>query len=141
MTKLLEARDLVTRFRVLTGSGSDLARLAGKVPIAKSVCAYYCRDAATAERCVEALRLSDDRLRSRPEEQMLWDWENTWFEPEIGNLCGGGTVLLGVDWFDQEFFDDRRDAWFGRMHTRIYAGLGIPMDDITVTHWAALRAA
>ncbi|MGI5201355.1 hypothetical protein ACQEU6_07150 [Spirillospora sp. CA-108201] len=68
---------------------------------------------------------------------MLWDWECTWFEPEPGNPAGGGTVILGVAWFDPEFFNERRDAWFGRMHTRIYADLGIPLDDITVTHWAA----
>lgn len=71
---------------------------------------------------------------------MLWDWEDTWFEAEPGNPAGGGTVILGVDWFDTAFFDERRDAWFGRMHTRIYADLGIPMDDITVTHWKAFTS-
>lgn len=43
-------------------------------------------------------------------------------------------------WFDQAFFDDRRDAWFGAMHTRIYQGLGIPLDNVTVTHWTALAS-
>lgn len=140
--KLLEPTDTtVTRIRVLTGADADPVRLAGKVPIAKSDCSYYCPNAEVAERCVQALRASDERLRSRPEEQMLWDWECTWFEPEPGNPAGGGTVILGVAWFDTEFFTERRDAWFGRMHTKIYADLGIPMDDITVTHWAAIPTA
>ncbi len=131
---------MVTRVRVLVGSDADPARLAGKVPIAKSDCSYYCPDAVTAERCIEALRESDERLRARPEEQMLWDWESTYWEAEPGNPNGGGTVILGVAWFDQAFFDDRRDAWFGAMHTRIYQGLGIPLDNVTVTHWADLAS-
>ncbi|TYC08759.1 hypothetical protein FXF65_38220 [Actinomadura syzygii] len=106
--------------------------------MAKSDCSYYCPNAETAQACIEALRASDERLRSRPEEQMLWDWECTWLEPEPGNSAGGGTVILGVAWFDAEFFAERRDAWFGRMHTKIYADLGIPLDDITVTHWTAV---
>jgi hypothetical protein len=139
--KLLESAEcLATRIQVLAGSGSDPVRLAGKVPIAKSDCTYYCPNSEVAEKCIEALRASDERLRSRPEEQMLWDWEGTWFQPEPDNP-GGGTVILGVHWFDTEFFDERRDAWFGRMHTKIYADLGIPIDDITVTHWTALPAA
>jgi hypothetical protein len=69
---------------------------------------------------------------------MLWDWKCTYFEPEQGNPNGGGAVLLGVAWYDQAFFDERRDAWFGAMHQRIYAELGIPMDDITVEHWTRL---
>lgn len=43
--KLLESTEtMVTRFRVLTGSDADPVRLAGKVPIAKSDCTYYCPD-------------------------------------------------------------------------------------------------
>lgn len=64
---------------------------------------------------------------------MLWDWECTYFEAEPGNPHGGGTVILGVAWFDQAFFDDRRDTWLGAMHTRIYRQLGIPLEAITVT--------
>ncbi|MGH3832775.1 MAG: hypothetical protein ACRDRS_20440 [Pseudonocardiaceae bacterium] len=83
---MLESTEgMVTRVRVLTGSDADPVRLAGKVPIAKSDCTYYCPDAATAQRCIAALRTSDERLRSRPEEQMLWDWECTYFtEPACG---------------------------------------------------------
>ncbi|MEU0051393.1 hypothetical protein [Streptomyces sp. NPDC006309] len=95
---------------------------------------------ATARRCIQALKESDERLRLRPEELMLWDWQVTYFEAEKGNENGGGTVLLGVAWYDRAFFDDRRDAWFGVMHQRIHKDLGIPMDDITVEHWAVLDA-
>ncbi|SEM69775.1 hypothetical protein [Streptacidiphilus jiangxiensis] len=130
--------DAVTRVRVLTGEDADAERRADKKPIGKSDCTYYCPDAATAERCIEALRASDERLRERPEELMLWDWQCTYWEAEPGNPNGGGTVLLGVAWYDEAFFADRRDAWFGAMHQRIYQQLGIPLENITVTHWSLI---
>ncbi|MEO7195009.1 MAG: hypothetical protein ABIZ05_09320 [Pseudonocardiaceae bacterium] len=137
MNVLESTEGMVTRVRVLTGSDADPVRLAGKVPIAKSDCTYYCPDAATAERCIAALRKSDERLRTRPEEQMLWDWECTYFEAEPGNPHGGGTVVLGVAWFDQAFFEDRCDAWCGAIHTHFYQQIGIPLEAVTVTHWTA----
>lgn len=131
---------LVTRVRVLIGEDVDDARRNGKTIIARSECAYYCPDKATADRVIAALRESDERLRTRPEELMLWDWQSTWFEGEQANANGGGTVILGVAWYDPEFFAERRDAWLGRMHTRIYADLGVPMDDIRVEHWVPAPA-
>ena len=90
----------VTRIRVLTGEDDDGTRRGTKTVIARSESRYYCPDAATVARCIEALRDSDERLRSRPEELMLWDWESTYLEPELDNPAGGGTVLLGVAWYD-----------------------------------------
>jgi hypothetical protein len=125
----------VTRIRVLTGEDDDSARRGAKTVIARSDCRYYCPDAATAARCIQALRESDERLRSRPEEMMLWDWGSTYYEKDPGNPAGGGTVLLGVAWYDLEFYRDRREAWLGAMHKRAYARIGVALEDITVTHW------
>lgn len=137
--EFLEA-DAVTRVRVLSGEDTDAARRGDKHAVARSECSYYCPDEATARRCISALEESDKRLRERPEELMLWDWQATYFEAEQDNPNGGGTVILGVAWYDREFFDDRRDAWFGRMHQRIYQDLGIPLENITVEHWTRLEA-
>lgn len=125
----------VTRVRVLVGEDDDSARRGDKKLIASSECTYYCPDAATVERCVEALRDSDERLRARPEELMLWDWQSTFFQADPDNEAGGGTILLGVAWYDEEFYLDRRDAWFGVMHKRAYATIGVPLENVTVTHW------
>ncbi|MEV0976550.1 hypothetical protein [Streptomyces sp. NPDC049915] len=125
----------VTRVRVLTGEDVDAERRGDKAPIARSECTYYCPDEATAKRVISALEESDKRLRERPEELMLWDWQCTYFEAEQGNPNGGGTVILGVAWYDEEFYADRKGAWFGAMHQRIYKDLGVPMEDIEVTHW------
>lgn len=130
--------ELLTRVQVLTGEDKDTARRGTKSIIARSDCSYYCPDEATVQRCIESLRASDERLRHRQEELMLWDWMTTWFEPEPDNPNGGGTVLLGVAWYDQEFFDDRKDAWFGAMHKHVYQQIGIPLENITVTHWGLI---
>ncbi|MEV0318150.1 hypothetical protein ACIBKX_07790 [Streptomyces sp. NPDC050658] len=127
--------DAPTRVRVLNGEDTDAARRGDKKVLIRSDCTYYCPDEVTLRRCVEALEESDRRLRERPEELMLWDWQATSVELEKDNPNGGGTVFLGVAWYDEEFFADRRDAWFGAMHRRIYADLGIPLEDISVTHW------
>lgn len=136
-TLVPEAGTVPTRVRVLVGEDGDADRRNGKVAIARSECTYYCPDAATVDRVIAALRDSDERLRSRPEELMLWDWQNTWFEADAlaTNPNGGGTIILGVAWYDAAFFAERRAAWVGAMHRRIYAQLGVPMEDITVTHW------
>ncbi|MFD3453316.1 hypothetical protein ACFWVC_14170 [Streptomyces sp. NPDC058691] len=47
-------------------------------------------------------------------------------------------MILGVAWYDGEFFNDRKEAWFGTMHQRIYQSLGIPLEDIDVMHWQLL---
>jgi hypothetical protein len=125
----------VTRVRVLVGEDDDASRRGNKQLVAWSDCRYYCPDAATVERCVEALRESDERLRARPDELMLWDWQSTFFEADHDNPAGGGTVILGVAWYDEEFYTDRRVAWFGSMHKRVYAAIGVPLENVTVTHW------
>ncbi|MFF3097618.1 hypothetical protein [Streptomyces cyaneofuscatus] len=131
------SQNAVTRVRVLNGEDTDATRRGDKKAVARSECTY-CPDETTARRCIDALEESDRRLRERPEELMLWDWQATYFEAEQDNPLGGGSVILGVAWYDQEFFDDRRDAWFGRMHQRIYQQLGIPLENIDVSHWTRL---
>lgn len=139
---MYEAPDkAVTRVRVLIGEDADAARRGGKKPIARSDCRYYCPDAVTVERCVEAIRESDERLRARPEEMMLWDWECTYFEADPDDERGGGSILLGVAWYDPEFYNERRDAGFGYMHKRIYSKIGVALENIEVVHWRLDQAA
>lgn len=127
--------EAVTRVRVLIGEDEDPARRGDKKPVAWSHCTYYCPTAEIVARCVEAIRESDERLRARPEEMMLWDWKSTYFQADPDNPDGGGTIILGVAWYDPEFYAERRDAGFGYMHRKIYAGIGVPLDNIEITHW------
>lgn len=40
-------------------------------------------------------------LRGRAEESVPWDWECIYFEADPDNQAGGGTVILGVAWYDE----------------------------------------
>ena len=132
-----------TRIKILTGESDDPARRGDKTVVAFSACTYYCPDWATLERCFLAIRESDERLRARPDDMMLWDWDNTWMR--LDNPAepteGGGTIYLGVAWYNPEFFDDRSGAWFGVMHKRIYQQIGVPLEEVRVEHFLAARNA
>ncbi|MVU77155.1 hypothetical protein GPX89_07820 [Nocardia sp. ET3-3] len=127
--------DPETMVRVLEGEGPGTPRRGNKSLFAKSECTYYCRTAKIAAAVIDALRDSDERLRSRPEELMLWDWQHTWFRPERGSETGAGWVVLGVVWYDPEFYTERRGAYLSRMHTLIYDRLDLTVDDVEVTHY------
>ncbi|MEU3455297.1 hypothetical protein ABZ671_17125 [Micromonospora sp. NPDC006766] len=133
----------VTRIRVLIGESDDPERRGDKKVVAFSDCRYYCPDWATLEKCVAAIKDSDDRLRARPEELMLWDWDSTWLQLDnpTNPTEGGGTIFLGVAWYSQEFFDDRAGAWFGYMHQRIYKQIGVPLEEISVQHFLTAEKA
>ncbi|WP_433796998.1 hypothetical protein [Actinoplanes sp. CA-252034] len=74
---------------------------------------------------------------------MLWDWDNTYVEfdnPDTPGV-GGGTVYLGVAWYDQEFFTERGGAGFSRMHRKVYEMIGIPESAITIEHFLCAEVA
>lgn len=131
----LTPQETITRVRVLVGEDADAERRGGKTVIAHSDARYYCRDAAMVERCVSAIRASDEWLRNRPAERMEWDWQSTYFEADPASTEGGGTILLGVAWYTMDYYHRHKNAWFGDDHERIYARIGVPLGEVQVTHW------
>jgi hypothetical protein len=126
--------EVITRLRVLVGEDGDPSRRGARRVVAKSECSFVCTDFGSLSRCVEQLRLSDEHLRNRPEEMMLWEWQNTYVD-DINEQTGGGTVVLGVAWYNEDFFIDHKDAYTNPLHLSKYIAIGIPVGCITVTHW------
>lgn len=126
----------VIRELVLIGEDGDPARRGDKTVIAMSQCRFECPDEETLEQCVAAIRRSDEHLRNRPEEMMLWDWQNTQTERPVDRPNSGGTVILGVAWYDADFFSEKREAHMNEMHRMLYDQIGLPPNSITVTHWS-----
>lgn len=125
----------VVRELVLIGEDADIARRGDKQLVAMSQCRFHCPDDDTLARCVDAIRRSDEHLRNRPEEMMLWDWQCTYVERDPDSGESGGTVILGVAWYDEAFFQSRREAHLDDMHCAMYEGIGIARGSISVTHW------
>lgn len=125
----------VVQFRVLDGEDDGVPR--DKVLYARSDCRYFCPNADVLAATVKALKESDEKLRLRPEELMLWEWGVTWVQPDPTSTVGAGTVVLGVSWYDKEFYEDRSCAYLSVMHRRIYAQLGLSADQVQVRHFLA----
>lgn len=127
--------DPVIRIRVVAGEGGDAERRVDRTLVARSECTYRCPTAEVAAACIEALRESGERLRQRPEELSLWSWASTYFKPETGGSARRGDLILGVAWYDEDFYRERRGIWLSRLRRKIYEQLNIPETDITVRHW------
>lgn len=131
------------RYRILIGESEDATRRGNKEVVAFTDARYRCRDWKQLTELALAIQDSDDRLRSRPEELMLWDWDSTYMvldnpaDPEHS----GGEIQLGVAWYSIGFFLDRGGAGFSYMHQRLYEQLGLQPGDITIKHLLAAEVA
>jgi hypothetical protein len=76
--------------------------------------------------CVRLLRWSDQRLLGRPDQRILWDWERIFKE--------GITISFGVNWYNKEFFDARKDAIRDQEHQDYFSIFGASANDFEVTH-------
>ncbi|MFJ5734725.1 hypothetical protein [Streptomyces microflavus] len=138
---LLDSPDTQVRYRVMTGEDDDPARRGSKKVVGRSEVSLYCKDAATIEKTVEALRLSDAELVKRPEAEKKYDWQCVFVQPQVGNADGAGHILFGVAWYDETFFTEKSQAYGNKMHQHMFGNLGVQEGDVEVTHWRALQAA
>jgi len=137
LAKISKGEPTRARHRILIGESEDPTRRGSKDVIAFTDARYHCGSWAQLTALALAIQDSDERLRLRPEDLMLWDWDSTYMELDDPQhpTEGGGTILLGVAWYSIGFFRDRGGAGFSHMHQRIYEKLGLTPDDITVKHF------
>jgi hypothetical protein len=123
LEELLE-RGKTTRVQILEGTESADPARGG--PFARTNVRITFEDEDNLRECVRLLRWSDERLRARPEQLLLWDWQNTFRE--------GMTISFGVNWYRQEFFEARKEAFREPGHAAYYARFGAAPDDFTMDH-------
>jgi len=124
-----------TRVRVLVGEDGDPSRRGQKKLVARSECRFKCRDEETLLRCVEDVSVSVEHLRKRPGESALWDWQNAYCEYLNDKSGYYGTVVLGVAWYDSDFFEKNKDAYLNDRHLQKYVVIGLEPSEMQVNHW------
>ena len=123
LDQLLE-RGKTERVLILSGTESDENKR--RKPYAVTKVTIQFDDEKSLRTCVRMLRWSDDRLRARPDQMILWDWSKSFRE--------GMTIYFGVTWYDKEFFEKRKNAFMEPEHSSYYGYFGAKPDDFQMTH-------
>jgi hypothetical protein len=112
------------RVMILAGTEMEGSRRQKPYAITKVEIAFDNEDSLRT--CVRLLRWSDDRLRARPDQLILWEWQSSFRE--------GMTIHFGVAWYDREFFEKRKNAFMEPQHANYYAYFGAKPEDFKMEH-------
>jgi hypothetical protein len=108
--------------RVLVLPGDDV----GKSPIARTDVSITFDTEEKVLTCIQALRESDEQMKLRPKERVLYCWYNVYRE--------GMTISFSVHWFDMEFFERRKEAYTSPQHASIFERFGVGPTELKVEH-------
>ncbi len=122
LDELLE-RGKTERVMILTGTESPRR---GTTPYARTEVEISFDNERDLRECVRLLRWSDERLRARPEQLLLWECQSTFRESM--------TIHFGVNRYDQDFFERRQEAFREPTHAAYYARFGATPDDFRMSH-------
>jgi len=123
LAELLE-RGKSERVMILSGTEADENRR--RKPYAATKVEIAFKDEASLRTCVRLLRWSDDRLRARPDQVFLWEWTRS-FRDRM-------TIHFGVNWYDKDFFEKRKNAFMEPRHASYYAFFGARPEDFKMVH-------
>lgn len=118
----------VTRELVLLGESE---RRGDRNIVAESRVEIVVSSDEALERCLAALQASDERLAAQSDRK--YDWQRTWIERDTRK--SGGTVAFGVAWYDESFFEEKKDTYMKPDHLAMYTHIGADEGAVSVTHW------
>jgi hypothetical protein len=104
----------------------DVSRLI----VARSVVRITFSSDEDLEKCVAALKASDEEMRQRPAAAVSYKWDRT--------VVKDRTVHFGVVWYDRDFFAARKEAFKTPQHTGIFAKFGAKPESFSVEHYVRL---
>ena len=123
-TERLLKKGRAQRVKILDGTESPSRKRF--VPYAKTTVQIEFDNEDDLRQCVRLLRWSDERLRARPDQLILWDWSNTFRH--------GMTIVFGVNWYDRKFFEARKETFRNPQHQGYYAAFGATPDRFKMEH-------
>lgn len=129
LDKLLE-KGRAKRVQILEGSESPTRKR--QTPYATTTVSITFDNEDDLRQCVRLLRWSDERLRKRPDQLILWDWSKTFREDM--------TITFGVNWYDQAFFESRKETFRNPQHRDYYSMFGANPESFRIEHVIAGKA-
>ena len=75
---------------------------------------------------LEVIKESDERLSKVPDSEAMYDWQ------EIRQK--GLTVRFGVAWYDEDFYQKRKDAYQSSQHQGIFKQFGANPQNMRIEH-------
>ncbi|UES60230.1 hypothetical protein GFK91_31440 (plasmid) [Roseibium aggregatum] len=77
-------------------------------------------------RFFEIIKESDRRLSEIPDKEVMYEW--------VKVRRKGLSIRFGVAWYDQQFFNARKDAYLSNEHSSMFKEFHITSDDLKITH-------
>ncbi|PPS29010.1 hypothetical protein [Pseudomonas amygdali] len=114
------------KYEVVIGTEREIE----KPVIALTNCTVVFSSKDELDRCIDAVRESDERLAERPLEAVFYDWQ-------LATVIRGLTMFFGVRWYDREYFDKNRDIYKNKMHDHLFSKFGVSAESFKVSHFIA----
>ncbi|WP_312723943.1 hypothetical protein [Stutzerimonas nitrititolerans] len=102
--------------------GSMLEQHADLVPYALTHVTMIFDNEDDIIRCARMLQWSDERMRSKENPRIMWEWKRSFRE--------GMAVEFSVAWYSKEFFEQNRVAFKDKNHQNYFHKFGLSVADI-----------
>ncbi len=109
---------------VTPGAESGRRQAQGKKVIALSKVEIRLKSEKDLALCIAHLEASDRRFAMIARNP--WDWQKAMYKDL--------TVRFGVEWYDKDFFSQRKEAYLSPEHASMYSEFGATVNDIRVEH-------
>jgi hypothetical protein len=117
--------------RKLIVRGGDFRRRTGASIVVVTRCILQLRSTTFVDPCEKAFIQFEKILRDRKDHEIKYEWENIYRQ--------GIRVTFNVNWYDQIFFEDRKNAYLVGPHAFAFQRFGAVADDFKVRHQVVNR--
>lgn len=112
--------------RKLIVAGGDFRARTGAKLVAVTKCSLKLRSVEFIEACETAFIEFEQILREREDNEIKYEWENIYRK--------GLLLTFDVNWYDIEFFQDRKNAYRVGPHAFVFQRFGAVADDFVLRH-------
>jgi len=112
--------------RVMIVRGGEFRRRTGAELVAVTKCTLQLRAARYIEPCERAFVQFEEILRERADDEIKYEWENVYRE--------GLKVAFNVNWYELDFFEDRKGAYRVGPHPLAFQRFGSVPEDFRLRH-------